>query len=164
MLTMLKINLFILLVIYLPTTALADTPDFALPDLNGKIHRLSDYRGKWVVVNYWATWCPPCRDEIPELEAFYNAHHAHAVVLGVDYEDSDPASLRTFVDEEMITYPILRADLDQAPVFGRLYGLPTSFIISPQGELVNTKMGAVSKDYLEAVISKFGKHGTVVMK
>jgi len=161
---MFKTNVLILLVICLPAMALADTLDFSLPDLNGKIHRLSDYRGKWVIVNYWATWCPACRDEIPELEEFYSAHRARAVVLGVDYEDSDPTSLRSFVDEEMITYPILRADLDRAPVFGRLYGLPTSFIISPQGELVKTKMGAVTKDYLEAVIGKFGQHGAVVMK
>lgn len=162
---MIKTNLLILLFFFLPVIALAGELDFSLPDLNGKIHHLSDYRGKWVIVNYWATWCPPCLDEIPELEEFYSAHHTHdAVVLGVNYEDSDPASLRSFVDEEMITYPILRGNLDRPPVFGRLYGLPTSFIISPQGVLVKTKMGEVSKAYLDAIISKYAKHGELVTK
>ena len=55
-------------------TVAADPVDFELPGLDGKTYRLSEYRGKWVLVNYWATWCPPCREELPELEIFYNNH------------------------------------------------------------------------------------------
>lgn len=154
----------VLLLLYLPCFAQAAEPAFALPNLNGKIVHLSDYRGKWVVVNYWATWCPPCRAEIPQLEAFYKAHRGQAVVLGVNYEDTDPGSLKSFVDEHMITYPILQADMDQSTPFGHLYGLPTSFIISPQGKLVQSRTGPVSKKYLEAVLEKYAKRNTMVMK
>ncbi|MEJ2359832.1 MAG: TlpA disulfide reductase family protein [Gammaproteobacteria bacterium] len=161
---MLKTNLLILLFIYLPVSVYAAEPDFALPDLNGKIHHLSDYRGKWVIVNYWATWCPPCREEIPQLEAFYNANRRDAVVLGVNYEDNDPASLKSFVDEHMITYPILLADVDRPTVFGRLYGLPTSFIVSPQGKLVQSRTGPVTRQYLESVIGEYDKRNNVVMR
>lgn len=158
-----KTKLLIIFMLCLPFAAMAGQPDFALTDLNGKIHRLSDYRGKWVVVNYWATWCPPCLDEIPELEDFYSKHHQRdAVVVGINYEDSDPDYLKSFVDGNMISYPILRADLSRPPVFGRLYGLPTTFIVSPDGKLVQTKTGAVSKAFLESVIEKFNKSDVVV--
>jgi len=132
----------------------------ALPDISGKkIHSLTDYRGKWVVVNYWATWCPPCLDEIPELVEFYEAHKkTDAVVLGIDYEEVDKAYLRTFVEENFITYPILIADLNRVPPFGRLYGLPTTYIISPTGKLVDTRIGGVNRAYLEAVIKRSKKH------
>lgn len=150
---------------FLPLTAIADEPNFALPDLNGKVHQLSDYRGKWVIVNYWATWCPPCLDEIPELVDFHNAHHARdAVVVGINYEDSDPAYLKSFVDENMISYPILRANLTRPPVFGRLVGLPTTFIVSPTGKLVQTRTGSVDKAFLEEAISKLNKRDVVVVK
>lgn len=152
-------SLFLILLVCLPVSAIASEPDFALPDLAGKVHHLSDYQGKWVVVNYWATWCPPCLEEIPELEAFHTAHHNRdAVVVGINYEDSDPAYLKSFVDEKMISYPILRADLTRPPVFGRLYGLPTSFIVSPDGKLVQSKTGSVTKSFLEGVIAQYKQH------
>lgn len=160
-----KINILIILILYLPMQTFADQLNFALPDLNGKVHHLSDYRGKWVVVNYWATWCPPCLHEIPELEDFYSAHHnSDAVVVGINYEDSDTAYLKSFVDENMISYPILRADLTRPPVFGRLVGLPTSFIVSPDGKLVDTRTGSVTKASLEDIINQFNKRDVVVTK
>lgn len=161
---MLRNNLLILFLLWLPLSAQATEPELALPDLKGNIVRLSDFRGKWVVINYWATWCPPCREELPQLEAFYKAHHGRAVVLGVNYEDTDPGSLKSFVDEHMITYPILQADVDQPTPFGRLYGLPTSFIISPQGKLVQSHTGPVTRQYLDAVLEKYANRNTMVMK
>ena len=78
----------------------AKTVDFELAGLEGKRHKLSDYRGKWVVVNYWATWCPPCLEEMPELEMFHNNHKdKDAIVLGVNLEKIDAALLRGFVAE-----------------------------------------------------------------
>lgn len=161
---MFRNQLIILFLLCLPLSVQAAEPTLSLPDLNGNIVHLRDYRGKWVVVNYWATWCPPCREELPQLESFYKAHRGSAVVLGVNYEDTDPGSLKSFVDEHGITYPILQADVDQITPFGRIYGLPTSFIISPQGKLVQSRTGPVTRQYLDAILSKYAKRNTMVMR
>lgn len=132
--------------------------EFSSTDLSGKVHRLSDYKGKWVVVNYWATWCPPCLDEIPELVEFHDKHSkSDAVVLGVNYENVDDDYLKTFLDEFFVSYPILKADLTRPPPFGRVYGLPTTFVISPDGKLVETRTGGVDMKWLEAVIKSNDK-------
>lgn len=131
--------------------AAAPTVDFTLNDISGKQHHLSDYRGKWVIVNYWATWCPPCLDEIPELSEFHEKHHAKdAVVLGINYEeDIDIPYLRKFIDEYLISYPILRGDPDGPAPLGQIYGLPSTFIISPDGEVVSRKVGGITQAQLE---------------
>ena len=136
-----------------PVLAWSDQAQTRFRDLQGNTHTLADYRGKWVVVNYWATWCPPCLDEIPELVEFHEQYSKDtAVVLGVNFEEPDPAYLKNFVEEYFITYPILAADLDRPTPFGRLRGLPTTYIVSPAGELVDTRLGGVTRAYLESVI------------
>lgn len=142
-----------------PVIAYAGGIKFSAQDINGKEHKLADYKGQWVVINYWATWCPPCLDEIPELIEFHEKHSAKnasikAVVLGVDYESVDDAYLKTFVEEYFVSYPILKADLNTTPPFGRIHGLPTTFVISPEGKLIKTKIGSVNMDWLEAVIKQ----------
>ena len=129
-------------------------------DLKGNSVRLSDYKGKWVVVNYWATWCPPCVKEIPELAAFHEAHaNKDAIVLGVNHEDKDPAAVRAFMDNFMATMPIVRAadgPASKTP-FGALKGLPTTFMITPQGELVAAHTGMVNQEALETFIKENSK-------
>jgi thiol-disulfide isomerase/thioredoxin len=135
----------------------AEPVDFSLPDLDGREHRLSDYRGKWVLVNYWATWCPPCLEEIPELEIFHSRHQDEdAVVLGVNMEEIGVEELRKFVDDQFVSYPILRMAPSGRTELGRILGLPTSFLVSPEGEVVAVQVGPVTAEALEAFITSHG--------
>lgn len=147
-----------LLTLFAFATALAETEnDFELPDLNGKLHHLSDYKGKWVLVNYWATWCPPCLEEIPELEIFHNNHaeSGDAVVLGVDFEDIDLKRLKAFVEEQFISYPILVGGTSEKAVLHPIPGLPTSLLYSPEGELVAKQTGPVTAEGISDFIKNY---------
>jgi len=130
-----------------------DRVELKLPDLDGEMLDIAQYRGKWVVVNYWATWCPPCIQEIPELVAFH-ARHADddAVVVGVNTESLDDRLLRDFVVEMQINYPILREDPERMSPFSRMFGLPTSYIIGPDGSLVTRHNGPLTAKQLEEII------------
>ena len=136
----------------------AETTDFEMRDLQGNKHRLVDYRGKWVVVNYWATWCPPCIEEIAELELFHTAHKdTDAVVLGVNMEDISIERLKRFVDEQFISYPILRSKLRVRTPLGPVTGLPTTYLVSPQGKTVARRVGPVTVAVLEAYLGRYNE-------
>jgi peroxiredoxin len=138
-------------------TAMAgEQNDFSLPDTHGKVHTLSQYAGKWVVINYWATFCQPCIQEIPQLNAFHEKHKDHdAVVLGVDVENISLQWLKDFMDSVSISYPVLRSDPSQHVIpFGVVVSLPSTFIISPTGELVAHRVGPVTVADLEAFIKR----------
>lgn len=136
----------------------ADTVDFELKGLDGKSYRLSDYRGKWVLVNYWATWCPPCREELPELEVFHNNHKDNdAVVLGVAMERIEIPRLKAFVDEQFLSYPILITEPAARTELGRVPGLPTSFLVNPKGELVARQVGPLTLKDLESFIDSMSE-------
>lgn len=149
----------ILLLAYTVTASAADTADFTLPDLQGQQHRLSDYRGKWVLVNYWATWCPPCREELPELEAFYNQSEGKAVVLGVSMDSIDRDRIATFVEEQFLSYPILVAGPNPGPDqrIGEINGLPTSYLVSPDGKVVARQVGPLTADVIRRFIQRYEK-------
>jgi thiol-disulfide isomerase/thioredoxin len=151
-------SLFIASLCWLASTATAEPVDFELEGLDGETYRLSDFRGKWVLVNYWATWCPPCREELPELEVFHSNHKdKDAVVLGVAMERITKERLRMFVDEQFLSYPILMMNPASTTELGRVPGLPTSYLIDPQGELAARQVGPVTLDDLEAFIKQKSK-------
>ena len=138
------------------STVSAEPVDFALEDLEGDEVRLSDFRGSWVLVNYWATWCPPCLEELPELESFYNRHKdRNAVVLGVNMEDIGLDSLRGFVEEQFLSYPVLRGTAVMSGVLGPVSGLPTSYLVSPGGEVVAQQMGPVTEEAITTFIANY---------
>jgi peroxiredoxin len=145
-----------LLACLLATTAHA-APDFTLPDLDGRPHSLSDYRGQWVVVNYWATWCPPCLEELPELEVFHHGAEGRAVVLGVNMERIDEPALRAFVDEQFLSFPILVASErpPRSQLVGPVDGLPTSYLVAPSGDVVARQVGQVTADGLSDFIERY---------
>ena len=138
------------------TAVLAEPVDMTLTDIEGRQVKLSDYRGKWVVVNYWATWCPPCREEMPELESFHAAHEKDkAVVLGLNTEVIDKQRIIDFLDENFISYPnFIVGPVAESPL-GRIPGLPTTFVITPQGELVARQVGGVTREMIENFIDKW---------
>ena len=121
--------------------------DFVRPGLDGQPVRLSDYRGQWVVVNFWATWCGPCIKEIPELEHFHREHD-QATVIGVNFETIDAASLQRFLNGFDITYPIVVVGHEPLLPFEPLKGLPSTFVVSPEGRFVTGHVGAVDCHWL----------------
>ncbi|MCU7960491.1 MAG: TlpA family protein disulfide reductase [gamma proteobacterium symbiont of Bathyaustriella thionipta] len=144
------------LVSVMPVSATEKPAEFSLPDMEGRIHNLSDYRGKWVLVNYWATWCPPCLEEIPELSGFHERHKdKDAVVLGVNMEDISVDDLRQFSDSLLISYPVLRSRPLARTELGAIPGMPTSYLISPDGEIVATQVGVLTGEALESFIEQY---------
>jgi cytochrome c biogenesis protein CcmG/thiol:disulfide interchange protein DsbE len=127
-------------------------PDFALQDLGGKIVRLNDLRGQVVLVNLWATWCPPCIAEIPDLAATYNAHKNEGfVILGVD-DAEQKETVAGYLARQPLPYPVL---LDPDSRVARAYStdfLPASFLIDRRGVLRASLPGQNSRDKLEAAI------------
>lgn len=140
----------------------ADKADFTLPDLEGKSVSLSDYRGKWVIVNYWATWCPPCLEEIPDLVDLYEHNREDVVVLGIAYEEVNLDYLKEFVESHFISYPVLRMDPIPVTTLGPVLGLPTTYIISPEGERVARQEGPVTRKAIEAYLARKREQSTAV--
>lgn len=133
-------------------------PELTLSDLSGKQHSLSDYRGKWILVNYWATWCPPCLEEMPELEMFHNKHKdTNAVVLGINHEYVSLEELKSFKEEQFLSFPILRSSPDKPGIAGPLQGMPTSYLIDPSGKIVAQQVGTVSREAIESFIENSEK-------
>jgi thiol-disulfide isomerase/thioredoxin len=145
----------LLLGVFTAITAFADPVDFTLNDVDGKPRSLSEFRGKWVIVNYWATWCPPCLDEIPDLVEFHEKHKdKDAVVLGINFEEADRENLLEFVDQHFMTYPVLSMDPVPVTPLGPVLGLPTTYIISPQGERVARQEGPITGAAIEAYLER----------
>jgi len=130
--------------------------DFTLNDMDGEPHRLADYRGKVVLVNFWATWCPPCRREMPALESLYrNYRDRGLVVLAVNqWEDPDLVFAYMGQLEVVPTFPVLFDPESRISVAYGVKGLPTSFLIDRKGRLVYRAIGGREFDHpdIEALL------------
>ncbi len=128
---------------------------FMLKDTEGKRHTLAQYKGKWVVVNYWATWCPPCLEEVPDLVALYDSRkNQDVMVIGVVFDYQSAKEVAEYVDDMLMSYPIVLGDDEVTKQIGSAEVLPTSYIYNPRGELVKTKRGLVTKQYLETFMAR----------
>ncbi|MFH1466607.1 MAG: TlpA disulfide reductase family protein [Pseudomonadota bacterium] len=138
-------------------------PALSLPDPEGQLHALTDLKGEPVIVNFWATWCPPCVQEIPEFSAF-SKDHPEIPVLGVAVDSGSPAEIRAAARRLGISYPVLIAD--QA-TYDRwdVSTLPTTVFIAPDGTVAGSHVGGMSREALEkALVEAVGelpRHGAV---
>ena len=133
---------------------------FDLKDTGGTAQRLSELKGKWVVVNFWATWCAPCVKEIPDIAAFATAQGNKVRVLGValDWDetgkrDADERKVKAFAKKVGLTYPLVLGNAASEKAFGKLKGLPTTIVYDPNGKIVFRKTGTVSEAQLNRVVA-----------
>ena len=127
--------------------------EFVFKDTHGQEQRLSNYRGKWVLVNFWAPWCPPCLEEIPDLISLHNAHKdTDLVVIGIALEYSSPKGVMGFAEQHAISYPIVLGTHKMAAQIGEVGALPTTYLFDPAGKLVSHQEGAITRDSVEEYI------------
>jgi thiol-disulfide isomerase/thioredoxin len=121
-----------------------ERPKLVVTTFDGDAFDLTARRGRWVVVNFWATWCNPCLKEIPDLAAM-DAAHEDIEVIGLAFEEIDKAGMQAFLDKRPIPYPIAIVDTFGPPTdFGTPRGLPTTYLIGPDGKVAATHLGPVT--------------------
>jgi len=152
------LGLLILLSSQFTGAEVAAQPNFLLKDMAGVQHQLSHYKGKWVLVNYWATWCPPCLEEVPDLVNLYDQHRQKdLIVLGVVFDYKDVNEVKAYVDDMLMTYPIVLGDDSVVEQIGTAEVMPTTFIYNPKGKLVKVKRGIVTKQYVDSLMKSGSK-------
>ena len=138
----------------LPPGELAGSaPAFTLTDLNGKSVSLSDFRGKIIVLDFWATWCPPCRREIPDfidLQREYGSRGVQIVGIALD----EPEKVQAFARQNGMNYPVLLGSDEISMKYGGIEGIPTTFIIDRDGKIVNRFEGFRPREVFEAEIKQ----------
>lgn len=130
------------------TTVLSDrkAADFTLKTLDGKNVKLSDYRGKIVIIDFWATWCPPCRKGIPDLISLQEEYKKDLVVIGISLDQQNTIKdLKPFIENYKINYPVVLGDEKVVKDYGGISAIPTSFIIDQKGNIVDKHIGLVPK-------------------
>jgi thiol-disulfide isomerase/thioredoxin len=128
-------------------------PDFHLQDLSGNEVRLSDFRGKTVVIDFWATWCPPCVFQVPELNALWKAHReaGDLAVIGIAVDVEGAEVVAPWVEEQGVDYTILLGNEELARDFGVL-GFPTVVLIRPDGRIDSLHVGLIEHEELEEIL------------
>jgi len=126
----------------------ASATAFDLRDTTGKEHRLADYKGRYVVVNFWATWCVPCVQEIPEISAFQKAHK-DVVVIGIAMDAENPAKVKQFATKVGHDYALVLSDDSVEDQMCTPHALPATRIYDPTGKVVYDRVGRVTKKVLE---------------
>lgn len=124
-------------------------PEFSLKSVDGKTVKLSDYKNKIVLIDFWATWCPPCRKGIPDLVELQKEYKKDLVILGISVDTDTKADVPDFIKNYGINYTVVYGDQSTAKLFGGVSGIPTSFLIDQKGNIVDKHVGLVPKETLE---------------
>jgi cytochrome c biogenesis protein CcmG/thiol:disulfide interchange protein DsbE len=137
------------------TSSVTQKPtDFTLPDILGNPVSLANYRGKVVLIDFWATWCPPCRRGIPDLIELQKEFEGDLVVIGISVDSDTKDNVPSFVKEAGINYPVVYGDDQVVQAYGGIEGIPTTFILDKSGAVVNSHVGLTEKSILADEISK----------
>ncbi|URL59377.1 TlpA family protein disulfide reductase [Luteibacter flocculans] len=130
------------------------TPELKVTTLDNKPFDLAAQRGKWVVVNYWATWCVPCIKEMPDISNYVKGHK-DVVAIGLAFEDTDAKDIVAFLDKHPVAYPIAQVDVTAPPKdFDPPKGLPTTYLIAPDGHVAQRFVGPITAAKLDEAIAK----------
>ena len=131
-------------------------PAFTLKSLDGKTLSLADLKGKVVVVNFWATWCPPCREEIPDFVAFYNENRAKGLeVVGISVDEKTAEQVKPFVGRNKMDYPVAMVTEKILRDYGPIQAIPTTFVIDKKGIVRFAQEGMLDKAALTAMFKKY---------
>lgn len=124
---------------------------FQFRDTTGKLQQLDDYKGRWVLVNFWATWCPPCLKEIPDLIALYESRK-DIMIIGVSMDADDPKIVLDFVQKMGITYPTVLGNRKIASQLDEISLLPSTYFFDPEGNPAARQLGIISREEIEQFI------------
>ena len=132
--------------------AAAPKPALSVKTLDGGTFDLAGQQDKWVIVNFWATWCSPCLKELPDISAFVAAHKDKVAAIGMDFEDADKVDIEKFLKTHPLSFPVSMVDVDNPPKdFGAPKGLPNTYVIAPDGHLAKTFLGPIQTKDLQDV-------------
>jgi thiol-disulfide isomerase/thioredoxin len=149
-------QLFAIFLLVLSAAAVGGTaakPSLKVTTLDGKAYDLASQSGKWVIVNYWATWCSPCLEELPDISAYVTAHKDKVAAIGLAFEDSDKADIEKYLKAHPLSYPVAQVDVLEPPKdFDTPKGLPNTYVIAPDGHVAKAFMGPITAKDLDAVI------------
>ena len=128
-------------------------PGFVLEDLEGAEVSLAKYKGNVIILDFWATWCPPCRMEIPHFQELYEEYAGQGlVIIGIALDRGGASVVKPFVDSNGVTYPVAIGSREIADAYGGIRGIPTTFIIDRQGNIVDKAVGYRDKAFFEEAI------------
>lgn len=134
-------------------STLEKAPDFTLTKLDGSTIKLSELQGKVVILDFWATWCPPCRKMIPELINLYQKYKDQGLeVVGISLDEGGTGPVQDFVNNVKITYPVVMGTRDISKEYGYINAIPTSFVIDRKGYIRNKHVGYISGQDMEQII------------